>query len=277
MGEGGREGQDGPMSVRGDAGSGLARYVPGVGWLGGYQGSWLRGDLAAGLTTCAVVIPQAMAYATIAGLPVQVGLYVATVPMLVYAVAGTSRPLSVSTTSTLAALAAAAVVLRLGFMADFISAPVLAGFKAGTGLLIAAGQLGKILGVPQEGDSFFAKVGSALANLGELSWPTFALAMASIAILLGLRRWAPRSLPRPLLVVGLGIVLAVTTGLADRGVALVGAVPPGLPVLFLTPLFENLPEAPLGAVVMVAVIGLVDPAALGRIRLLRFRDFALGL
>ena len=88
------------MSVRGDAGSGLARYVPAVGWLGGYQGSWLRGDLAAGLTTSAVVIPQAMAYATIAGLPVQVGLYVATVPMLVYAVAGTSRPLSVSTTST---------------------------------------------------------------------------------------------------------------------------------------------------------------------------------
>jgi high affinity sulfate transporter 1 len=393
------------MSVRGDAGSGLARYVPAVGWLGGYQGSWLRGDLAAGLTTSAVVIPQAMAYATIAGLPVQVGLYVATVPMLVYAVAGTSRPLSVSTTSTLAALTAAAVasaaagdpdralvaastlaalsgvlllaagVLRLGFMADFISSPALAGFKAGTGLLIAAGQLGKILGVPQEGDSFFAKIGSALANLGEISWPTFALAMTSIAILLGLRRWAPRSLPGPLLVVGLGIVLAVTTGLADRGVALVGAVPPGLPelvapdlalvgqlvgpaagvalmafvesiaaaraftapddpevdadqelralgtanlaggcfqgfpaggglsqtavnrgsgarsqlagiatalvvvltLLFLTPLFENLPQATLGAVVMVAVAGLVDPAALGRIRRLRFRDFVLGL
>ena len=248
--------------------------------------------------------------------------------------------------STLAALSGilllAAGTLRLGFVADFISSPVLAGFKAGTGLLIAAGQLGKILGVPQEGDTFFAKIGSALANLGEISWPTFALAMASIAILLGLRRWGPRSLPGPLLVVGLGIVLAVTTGLADRGVALVGAVPPGLPelaapddpevdadqelralgtanlaggfsqafpaggglsqtavnrgsgarsqlagiataqvvvltLLFLTPLFENLPQATLGAVVMVAVAGLVDPAALGRIRLLRFRDFVLGV
>jgi SulP family sulfate permease len=92
-----------------DATGGLARYVPALGWLGRYQGSWLRGDLVAGLTTAAVVIPQAMAYATIAGLPVQVGLYVATVPMLVYALAGTSRPLSVSTTSTLAALTAAAV------------------------------------------------------------------------------------------------------------------------------------------------------------------------
>lgn len=151
------------MSVRGDAGSGLARHVPAVGWLGGYQGPWLRGDLTAGLTTAAVVIPQAMAYATIAGLPVQVGLYVATVPMLVYALLGTSRPLSVSTTSTLAALTAGAVasaadgdpdralvaastlaalsgilllatgVLRLGYLADFISAPVLAGFKAAPG------------------------------------------------------------------------------------------------------------------------------------------------
>ena len=154
--------------------------------------------------------------------------------MVVYALAGTSRPLSVSTTSTLAALTAAAVIplacgdpsralvaastlaalsglllggaglLRLGFLADFISAPVLAGFKAGTGLLIAAGQLGKLLGVPQQGDSFLGKVGSALAHLGQLSWPTLALALASIAILLALRRWAPPSLPGPLLVVALG-------------------------------------------------------------------------
>jgi SulP family sulfate permease len=393
------------MSGRRDAGSGLARYVPAVGWLRAYQGPWLRGDLVAGVTTAAVVIPQAMAYATIAGLPVQTGLYVATVPVLVYALAGTSRPLSVSTTSTLAALTAAAVgrvagddpsralvaastlaaltgvlllvagILRLGVMADFISAPVLAGFKAGTGLLIAAGQLGKILGVPQEGDGFFAKLASALAHLDELSWPTFALALASIAILLGLRRWGPPSLPGPLLVVALGILLAVTTGLADQGVALVGTIPPGLPqlappdhdpagqllvpaagialmafvesiaaaraftdpeepevdadqelralgganlagglfqafpgggglsqtavnresgarsqaagittalvvvltLLFLTPLFENLPEATLGAVVVVAVAGLVDLAALGRIRQLRFRDYALAL
>jgi sulfate permease, SulP family len=88
------------MSGPRGATSGLARYLPAVGWLAGYQGPWLRGDLAAGVTTAAVVIPQAMAYATIAGLPVQVGLYVATVPMLVYALSGTSRPLSVSTTST---------------------------------------------------------------------------------------------------------------------------------------------------------------------------------
>jgi SulP family sulfate permease len=393
------------MDGRAAATSRLAAYVPAVGWLRAYQGPWLRGDLAAGVTTAAVVIPQAMAYATIAGLPVQAGLYVATVPMLVYALLGTSRPLSVSTTSTLSALTAAAVavaaqgdpsrvpmaasvlaalsggllllagLLRLGFMADFISAPVLAGFKAGTGLLIAAGQLGKVLGVPQEGDSFFRKVGSALSHLDEVSWPTVGLAAGSIAILLGLRRWAPRSLPGPLIVVALGILLAVMTGLADRGVALVGEIPPGLPqfappdlamvqvllpaaagvalmafvesiaaaraftaddepevdadqelralgaanlaggcfqafpaggglsqtavnretgarsqvagvvtagvvvltLLFLTPLFENLPQATLGAVVIVAVTGLVDLAVLRRIRELRVRDFGLAL
>jgi hypothetical protein len=237
----------------------IAEYLPAVGRLRSYRRQWLRGDLAAGVTTAAVVIPQAMAYATIAGLPVQTGLYVATVPMLVYALLGTSRPLSVSTTSTLAALTAAAVavaahgdpsrapaaaatlaalsgglllgagLLRLGVMADFISAPVLAGFKAGTGLLIAAGQLGKVLGVPQEGDSFPAKVGSALSHLGQVSWPTVGLAAGSIVILLGLRRWGPRSLPGPLIVVALGVLLAVATGLADRGVALVGEIPPGLP------------------------------------------------
>jgi len=144
--------------------SGLAKYVPILGWLPKYPGEWLRFDLVAGLTAAAVVIPQAMAYATIAGLPVEVGLYTALVPMLVYALLGTSRPLSVSATSTIAMLTATelarvvqsgdpydyvipaatlaflvglflllAGVLRLGFIANFISTPVLTGFKAGIG------------------------------------------------------------------------------------------------------------------------------------------------
>ena len=138
--------------------------------LSGYQKDWFRFDAVAGLTTAAVVIPQSMAYASIAGLPVTAGLYVALVPMLVYALLGTSRPLSVSSTSTLAILTAtqlaltvpdadparlvaaasalallvgafliAAAVLRLGFLANFISDPVLTGFKAGIGLVIVVG------------------------------------------------------------------------------------------------------------------------------------------
>ena len=152
--------------------------VPILGWLQGYQAAWLRPDVIAGLVTAAVVIPKAMAYATVAGLPVQVGLYTAFLPMLVYALLGTSRPLSVSTTTTLAILAGAqlaavatagdpasqtsalaaltllvgailvvAALLRLGFVASFISEPVLVGFKAGIGLVIVLDQVPKLLGI----------------------------------------------------------------------------------------------------------------------------------
>jgi sulfate permease, SulP family len=230
-----------------------------AGWLKGYRRAWLRWDLLAGLTTAAVVVPQAVAYASLAGLPVQVGLYVATVPMVAYALVGTSRPLSVSTTSTISILTAAALteagvaddagsaaataallallvggllvvagLLRLGFLADFISSPVLAGFKAGMGLVIAASQLDKLLGVPVEGDNFFAKTWSALEQVGDANPATVALGAAALAVLLALRRWAPR-VPGPLVVVVAGIALVALTGLEGRGVALVGPVPEGLP------------------------------------------------
>src|SRR5262249_24484781 len=144
---------------------GVAPWLPA--WLRGYRGEWLRPDAVGGLVTSAVVIPKAMAYATIAGLPVQVGLYTVLAPMLVYALLATSRVLSVSTTTTIATLVGAqlapfahagdpaallracatltllvgallvlASVLRLGFVANFISEPVLVGFKAGIGIVI---------------------------------------------------------------------------------------------------------------------------------------------
>ena len=147
-------------------------------WLLSYRKDWLRPDVIAGLTTAAVVIPKAMAYATIAGLPVQVGLYTAFLPMVIYAVLGTSRALSVSTTTTLAILTAAelgaggserrpdlcwlpSATLTLlvgrcscwlrscdcGFIANFISEPVLIGFKAGIGVVIVVDQVPKILGI----------------------------------------------------------------------------------------------------------------------------------
>ena len=143
-----------------------------------YRKEWFRADLVAGLTVAAVVIPKAMAYATIAGLPVQVGLYTSFLPMIIYAVLGTSRPLSVSTTTTIAILTSAeldqivaggdlqallrasamltlvvgailvlASLLRLGFIANFISEPVLVGFKAAIGLVIITDQIPKILGI----------------------------------------------------------------------------------------------------------------------------------
>ncbi len=258
--------------------TGLARYLPILSWLPGYPSGWLRFDLIAGLTAAAVVIPQAMAYAAIAGLPVQVGLYTALVPMLLYALLGASRPLSVSTTSTIAMLTATALVaidpvdpmisaatlalltgvflllasvLRLGFLANFISLPVLIGFKAGIGVVILVGQLGKVLGIPVAKGPFLQNIFSLCNGLGDIHWLTFAVALSTLAILLLLPRFAPR-LSAPLVAVAAAILAAVLLNLGDKGVALVGTVPPGLPSLALPDLslVQSLWPAALGIALM---------------------------
>jgi sulfate permease, SulP family len=230
-----------------------------TGLLRGYQRNWLRFDAVAGVTTAAVVIPKSMAFGTIAGLPVEAGLYVALVPMLVYALLGSSRPLSVSSTSTLAILtatqltlavpdgdsahlmaAAGALVLlvggflivagllRLGFLANFLSDPVLTGFKAGVGLLIIVDQVPKLLGLHVDKGNFFHEVFSILQHMPETSRTTLILAAVTLAILLGLEHFRPRT-PAPLVAVVLGIAAAALLGLREAGVALTGPVPAGLP------------------------------------------------
>jgi sulfate permease, SulP family len=231
-----------------------------------YQRDWFRFDAVAGLTTAAVVIPKSMAFASIAGLPVQAGLYVALVPMFVYALLGTSRPLSVSSTSTLAILTAtelAIVVpggdpgqlmaaastlallvgamlilagsLRLGFLANFISDPVLTGFKAGIGLVIVVDQLPKLLGVHIERGNFFHTVFSILGHVPEANRATAILAAAMLAILLGMERFYPK-IPAPLVAVVLGVSAARFLGLKEFGIDLTGHIPAGVP----TPAFPDL-------------------------------------
>src|SRR5580704_1646034 len=200
-------------------------------WLTSYRKAWLRPDVIAGLTTSAVVIPKAMAYATIAGLPVQVGLYTAFLPMVIYAVLGTSRALSVSTTTTLAILTAAelgevvpsgepaalltatatltllvggmlvlASILRLGFVANFISEPVLIGFKAGIGVVIVVDQVPKILGVHFARGTFVQNLLATVHGIPKASLTTLAVGIAMIALLVALERRMPRA-PAPLLAV----------------------------------------------------------------------------
>ena len=224
-----------------------------------YRREWLRFDLIAGLTSAAVVIPKAIAYATVAGLPVQVGLYTACVPMVVYALLGTSRSLSVSTTSTLAILTAAvlnnvlgtgdaasvaaatavltlivgamlvaAACLRLGFVADFISEPVLVGFKAGIGVVIVVDQIPKLLGIHIPRSSFAQQVMSIAHHLPTASVLTVVVGVFMIVLLVGLERVAPR-MPAPLIAVATGIAGASVFGLSARGVSLVGHIPQGLP------------------------------------------------
>ena len=208
-----------------------------------------------------MIIPKAMAYAMIAGLPVQVGLYTALVPMVIYAVLGTSRVLSVSTTTTLAILTAAqlgqvvpngdpaallsasatltllvgaalvlACLLRLGFVANFISEPVLVGFKAGIGLVIVVDQVPKILGIHFPRGTFVQNLLSTVHNLPKTSLATLAVGLTIIVFLLGMKRFMPK-LPAPLLAAAAAIAGAYLLNLQDRGVELVGHIPQGMPSL----------------------------------------------
>ncbi len=230
-------------------------------WLVSYRRDWLQPNLVAGLITGAVIIPKAMAYAMIAGLPVQVGLYTALVPMVIYAVLGTSRVLSVSTTTTLAILTAAqlgqvvpnadpaallsasatltlligaalvlACLLRLGFVANFISEPVLVGFKAGIGLVIVVDQIPKILGIHFTRGTFVQNVLSIVHTLPKTSLATLAVGLTIIVFLLSMERFLPK-LPAPLLAVAAAITCAYFLNLQHRGVELVGHIPPGMPSL----------------------------------------------
>ncbi|MGO4330552.1 SulP family inorganic anion transporter [Cupriavidus sp. 2TAF22] len=230
-------------------------------WIREYRKDWIKPDVVAGLTAGAVVIPKALAYATVAGLPVEVGLYTAFLPMVVYALLGTSRPLSVSSTATLAILAATALgrvapggdagtlltacatltvlvgvilvlaaLLRLGFVANFISDPVLTGFKAGIAIVIVVDQIPKLLGIHFTKGTFFHNVLAIGTGLGHTSVYTVAVAAVTVVMLLAIERVFPRA-PAPLIAVAAGIAGVGLLGLQGHGVEVVGHVPTGLPTL----------------------------------------------
>ena len=233
-----------------------------------------------------------MAYATVAGLPVAVGLYTAFIPMLIYALLGASRVLSVSSTATLAILAGiqlglavpdsdpgrlvtatatlAALVgamlllarlLRLGFVANFISTPVLTGFKAGIGLVIVLDQLPKLLGVHITKQGFFADVLNVVHHIPDTSLMTLGVALATFAVLIGMERLWPHS-PAPLVAVGGSIAASWFFGLKALGVSTVGLIPQGFPSLTLPDLslVEQLVPGALG----IALMSFTETIAAGR-------------
>jgi high affinity sulfate transporter 1 len=261
-------------------------------WLRHYQKHWAKLDVIAGLTAATVVIPKALAYAAVAGLPVQVGLYTAFVPMVIYTLFGTSRTLSVSTTTTLAILTATALdraapggdptalmvatatltmlvgivlvlasVLRLGFLANFISEPVLTGFKAGIAIVIVVDQIPKLLGIHFTKGSFLSNVIAIGQGIPQTSIPTFAVGLLTFGALIALTRYLPR-LPAPLLVVAGAIAGSALLGLAAHGVETVGYVPIGLPSLTLPnlPLVAQLWPIALG----IALMSFTETIAAGR-------------
>ncbi|UNK71107.1 SulP family inorganic anion transporter [Microbacterium sp. H1-D42] len=259
-----------------------------------YRREWIARDIVAGLSAGAVVVPQAMAYATIANMPVQIGLYTCMVPMLVYALLGGSRAMSVSTTSTIATLTATTLVsagvaansenpvpdlmaltlmvgvilvlarlLRLGSTVGYISKPTMLGVQVGVGATVAAGQLPKLLGVDSEysGHGFIRSVIGAIEAIPAANVPTMLLSVGSILALILFTRFLPR-VPGPLVVVAVGILLIALTGLNDAGVALISPVPQGFPP-FELPSFAHIGGLLPGALA-IAVMAFLESSAVAR-------------
>jgi high affinity sulfate transporter 1 len=235
-------------------------YFPPAGWLANYQGSWLPHDLVAGITLAAYAIPVSLAYAAMAGLPPQLGIYGYLLGGLGYALLGSSHQLAVGPTSaislmiagtvaamaggdadryiqiaTLAAFAVAllcfmAWLLRLSILVRLISESILVGFKAGAGLTIAASQLPNLLGVSGGGHNFFDRMVILVGQLGTIHYLALVIGLGALLLLVLGERFFPGK-PIGLLVVALSIALATALDLAASGLAVAGAVPPGLPSL----------------------------------------------
>ncbi|GGR28612.1 SulP family inorganic anion transporter [Agromyces mediolanus] len=262
--------------------------------LEGYRPASIPRDLLAGLTAGAVVVPQAMAYATIANLPVQLGLYTCMVPMFVYAMLGGSRAMSVSTTSTIATLTATTLVsagvaagsddpvpdlmaltllvgvllllarlLKAGSAVEYISKATIIGVQVGVGATVAVGQLPKLLGEDAEfsGHGFLRSMVAAVEALPGANLPTVLLSAGSIVVLFLLKRFAKR-VPGPLVVVVAGILLVWLAGIDRLGVELIAAVPQGFPP-FELPSFAHLGGMLPGALA-IAVMAFLESAAVAR-------------
>jgi high affinity sulfate transporter 1 len=265
---------------------GWRRLAPGLGTLLGYRRAWLRGDVLAGVTVAAYLVPQVMAYAGVAGLPPVVGLWAILPALAAYALLGSSRLLSVGPESTTALMTATVVaplaagdpdryaalaatlaitvgllcvvarLAGLGFVADLLSRPVLIGYLAGVALIMTVDQLPKLTGVDTTGSSFFAQLWSFLGNLPEAHTATVVFSAVALAVLFGAARYV-RAVPGPLLVLVLGTAAVAAFGLDDRyGIEVIGDVPIGLPG-FSSPDLSELPRLVLPAL-GVLLVGYTD-------------------
>ena len=236
----------------------LRRYLPVLTWLPAYRTEWLTRDTLAGLTVWALVVPEAIAYAAIAGVPVQYGLYSVPLALLGYAVFGSSRHLFVGPSATVATISAAAVgsvvaasanpsvfvaltaalslitgvlyviggLARMGFVARFFAKPVLDGFIIGLGLYIAIGQLPKLVGISKPSGDTVAVLVNTLAKISDWDWTTVAIGTIALAALFALARLVPKA-PGALIVVVTSILAVNALDLGADGVDLVGNVPTG--------------------------------------------------
>ncbi len=263
----------------------LQRYLPIVHWLPKYD--WaesLRYDVLAALTVWALLVPEAMAYAGIAGVPPEVGLVTAPLALIGYAIFGSSRHLFVGPSSTVAILSASVVaplaggdgdlyliltvwlaiftgvffvalgLARMGWIANFMASSVLSGFMVGLAIVIAVGQLDKILGIDAEGDNVLGELGSMLEQISEWSWPTIAIGAAALAALFLIEASLPK-LPGALIVMLVAIAASALLGWEESGIHVVGEIPAQLPNLSLPewPGWDLMSDVMVGALAVIVV------------------------
>ena len=237
----------------------IEKYVPGIGLIRSYNRDLLKIEMAAAVTVFAILVPSALAYGELAGFEPVVGLYAALAAMIAYAFFGSSKQVIIgpeATTAILvativtpmaggdaaryAALAAALAIsiglicllaghFKIGFVADFLSKPILTGYITGTALIVIASQLGKLFGISLENDDFFAKILELITRLDETHLPTLVLGLITILALVALKRFVPKA-PGPLVIVIGAIIISTIFQLAELGIAVVGQIPSGLPM-----------------------------------------------
>ena len=269
--------------AKSDTPSRLARYLPIVTWLPNYDRTWLKGDVIAGLSVWGLMVPTSLGYATISGVPVQYGLYAAALGLIFFAIFTTSRQVTTGPSSSTAAVLGAAVLgvaaagsdeaivlaasivfvagllyiimylFKMGWISDFLSAAVLTGFIFGVGINVAVGELFKITGTVKSGSNTWQKAWAWITSLDEANMTTVVVGVLALALVFGIKLFAPK-VPGALVAVILGIASTMLLGLGDMGVALVAAVPQGLPSFVLPDLgmiMDNL------ALIVSAAVGLL--------------------
>lgn len=288
----------------------MRRYLPILDWIPQYDRGSFASDSLAALIVTIMLIPQSLAYALLAGLPPEMGIYASILPIVLYAIFGTSRALAVGPVAVVSLMTAAAIsnlaepgspeyiaaaitlafvsglmllalgIFRLGFLANFLSHPVISGFITASGILIAASQLKHILGISASGHNLIELLGSLLANLSDINWMTFALGASATVFLF----WVRRGLKRLLLQIGAGsrladiltkagpvVAVAATTLLVwwfdlsvSAGVRVVGEVPQGMPPLTMPSFSPELWRDLIGAAFLITLIGFVESVSVAQ-------------
>nr|AFV25784.1 sulfate transporter [Alkalihalobacillus alcalophilus ATCC 27647 = CGMCC 1.3604] len=270
------------------------KLIPALEWMPNYKRSDLSGDMSAGLIVAIMLIPQGMAYAMLAGLPPVIGLYASTIPLLIYALFGTSRQLAVGPVAMVSLLVLAGVstiaepgtdeyislvlllmlmigmiqflmgVLRLGFLVNFLSHAVISGFTSAAAIIIGLSQLKHLLGVKLDADKDVFKIlFESISRVSEINPITLTIGLVSILILIGLRKFVPK-IPGPLVVVVLSISTIYFLQLQQAGVKIVGEVPKGLPSLSLPVFTLDAVMALLPIALAISFIGFMESIAMAK-------------